>query len=120
MLQFANNRIFVRCLSAGFQKLLIISEHDSHIGMVRSESTNKNDKTSLIEGLGLGVLPLGLIEARQVVEVDGHVGVIGPQGLFINPQGALVAGFGLSVFPLGFIQVSQVVEANCDGRVVGT
>jgi hypothetical protein len=63
-----------------------------------------NRQGALVERLGLGVLPLGRIEARQAVEALRHGGMGGPQHLFPNRQGALVERFGLGIFPLGPIQ----------------
>jgi hypothetical protein len=42
-----------------------------------------------VQRLGLCVLPLGLIECRQIVEAGGRVGVLGSQLLLADLKGAL-------------------------------
>jgi hypothetical protein len=79
--------------------------------MLGSEAAMTNPKTSLIEGLGFGVLPLGVIEFRQVVEVPGDIRMGSAEGCFINSERPLKEGLGVGVFPLAVIQARQVVES---------
>ncbi len=67
---------------------------------------------TLEERLGLGVVALGLVEQRQVVEARGHLGVLRPQGFLPDRQGALMERLGLGVLALGSVQRCQVVEAR--------
>ena len=47
---------------------------------IGSERLLHDRQRALVERLGLGVLTLGLIERRQVVETDGYVRVVGAEG----------------------------------------
>lgn len=48
-MKFSNDRFLVIRLSAGFEELLIISEHRGHIGVVRSQSFSKNPITRFLK-----------------------------------------------------------------------
>ena len=56
-----------------------------------------------VEGFGLGVSALAVVQRREVVEAVGGSGVIGPQRLFHDRQGAKVEGFGLGVSALAVV-----------------
>ena len=69
-------------------------------------------QVALLEGLGLPVAALSLVDLRQVVEAGGGVGVLGPQHLLEDRQGALVEGLGFPVAALSPVDPRQVVEAG--------
>ena len=72
-------------------------------------------QAALVERLGLGVLALGLVQLRQVVQAGGHVGVVGPSACsrISRPAGERLR---LGVPAQGLVQCRQVVQA---GRHVG-
>jgi hypothetical protein len=49
------------------------------------------------QGLGLGIVPLRIVQRRQAVQVVGVVGVALPQGLLVNGQRLLRQGLSLGV-----------------------
>ncbi len=58
----------------------------------------------LVERLSLGVVALGSVELRQVVEALGHIRVLGSEGLLPDRQRAFVERLGLRVVALGMIE----------------
>ncbi len=54
-------------------------------------------QSALVERLGLGVLALGIVEFRQVVEVIVDIGMVGTQSFLIDRQRPLKKRIGLGV-----------------------
>ena len=52
--------------------------------MLWPQGLSQNRQRPLVKGLGLRVLALGGVKARQVVEADRHVGMLRAEALFIN------------------------------------
>jgi hypothetical protein len=88
--------------------------------MLWSQGTFVDGKGALIQGLGLLVLALVLVEPRQIVEAGGRVGVLCSYLLLCDREGALVQGLGLLVLALVFIQESQIVEADRRVGMIGS
>ena len=51
--------------------------------MPRPEGLLPNGQCPLVERLGLGVSPLGLVQEGEVVEALADVGMLGPQAAFL-------------------------------------
>ena len=67
----------------------------------------------------LGVLALGIVEQRQVVETVRHIGMLGAEGFFADLQRALIQRLGSGILALGFVEQRQVVEAGRDIGMLG-
>ena len=68
--------------------------------MFRPEGLFLDLKRPLVKGLGPGVLPLIVVEPREVVEAGSHGRVLRPEGLFLDLKRPLVKGLSLRVLAL--------------------
>src|SRR5262245_57143995 len=71
-----------------------------------------------VERLGLLVLPLRVVDARQVAEAGGGGRMIFAQGLLTDVERAPVERLGLRVLPLRVVERRQVVETDGGGRMI--
>src|SRR5260370_24779745 len=69
-------------------------------GMLRTQFLLKNSKRALAKWLGLRVLALGLVQARQVVVPGRQGGVLWAQRCFLDGDGGLEERVGLRVLAL--------------------
>src|SRR2546426_333322 len=65
------------------------------IGMLRTQHVLFDGQRPLIEGFGLDILPLEVVEAGQVMENLQDIRMLGTQRLLPQGEGALQEGFGL-------------------------
>ncbi len=69
--------------------------------MLCSQGFLSNGQGPLVQGLGLGVFTLIVVEQGQVVQTRRHIRVLGPQGFLQDGQGALDQWLGLGILALG-------------------
>jgi len=69
-----------------------------------------DDQRALIEGFGVGVVALGSVKFREVIEGGGHVWVLWAEGLLIDGQRPLIERFGLGDVPFRFVERSEVIK----------
>ena len=65
--------------------------------MLWSQGLFVDGEGALVQGLGLLVLPLVLVECRQIVEAVCRGGVLGSQLLLFDGKSALVQGLGFCI-----------------------
>ena len=111
-LQFVNNRFFVIRLSAGFQKILVISEHGGHIRIHAGPDDEVNDHTSLVGRLGLGVPPVDSYRTARLFRLAATSGWSGPSFASSDLEAAPVERLGLGVPARRLVQGRQVVQAR--------
>ena len=87
--------------------------------MIRRQTLLQYIQPALNQRLGLGVLALGVVEPRQVVEALRDIGMLGAEGFFADRQRALIQRLGLGVLALGIVEQRQVVEAGRDSGMNG-
>ena len=78
--------------------------------MLRPQRLLPDPQRPLVERLRFGVLALGMIKHRQVVEAGGHVRVLRPQRLLPDPQRPLVERLGLAVASALMEVIPSLVE----------
>ena len=71
--------------------------------MIRAQCFFKDRQGADVEGLGLGIGALAVVQPCEVVEAGGGSGVVGPQRLLPDRQGADVEGLGLGVGALAVV-----------------
>src|SRR6266542_3445949 len=99
-------RLQLVCLSAAIglsEEHRIASQARSKLRMLGTQCLFQNSQHPLIEEFGLGVLPLLLIQGRQVAEGSGHRGMRGTQYFLADVQGALIQWLRPGILPLGMI-----------------
>ena len=64
----------------------------------------------LFKGLSLGILVLGSVKLRQIVQVCCNIGVVWPKGLLIYCQSPLEKGLGLCILALRLINPRQIAQ----------
>ncbi len=74
---------------------------------------------ALVEGLGLGVVVLLLVEGGEFGEAVGDGGVVETVGFFADGEGALVEDPGLGGVVLLLVEGGEAVEAEGDAGVLG-
>jgi hypothetical protein len=67
-----------------------LERFEANIGMVRPQRLLADGQRTLVERLGLGVLPLVVIKHGQTVEAPGHIGMVLPQRRLPDGQRLLV------------------------------
>src|SRR6266567_3473873 len=87
--------------------------------MVGAKCLLADGQGTLVEGFGLLVLALAVVESCQVVEAGGGVGMVGAKRLLTDGQGALVERFGLLILALALVESCQVVEVGGGVGMVG-
>src|SRR5580704_2843380 len=69
----------------------------------------------LVERLPLGILPLGRVQVREVVQALGHIWMVGPKGFLADCQCPLVERLRLVILSQGIISPPQLLQ--CGGSV---
>ncbi len=90
----------------------IVLQGRGHVGMVWSQGFLRNRQRPIHKRFCLGVLALGILERRQVVEAPGHVGMLRTLGLLPDRQPALEERLGLGIPALVKVEFSQAEEAR--------
>src|SRR5262249_22974885 len=58
-----------------------VAKRPTHLGVVRAKSPFADCKRTLVQRLGFGLVALGLLRHRDVVQGDSNERVVGPQSL---------------------------------------
>ena len=69
------------------EQVSIVFHPSREIRMIRRQTNLPDLQRALMQRLGLGVLALGFVEPRQVVEAQRHIGMLGAEGFFVDRQG---------------------------------
>src|SRR5689334_14009369 len=78
--------------------------------MVDRKCALHNRENTLIQQLGLLILPLLTIEESQIVKCRSSIRKICIHSIFINRENTLIQQLGLLILPLLTIEESQIVE----------
>jgi hypothetical protein len=77
--------------------------------VLKAQSSFLDRQRSLVKGLGLRILALASVEAREVADHGGYVWMFPPEGLFSDRECPLIKGLGLPVFALLFVYQRQTI-----------
>jgi hypothetical protein len=80
------------------------------IGMLVTQEPFSHRQGVLVEGFGLPIAALTVVETGQIIEASGDRGMLVTQEPFSHRQGVLVEGFGLPIAPLGLVVIAGAVE----------